>query len=501
VPLTTLEKASPLPDLGSLIADSEWVGGLPGLRAAAGRWQRTMPLVRRELEAEAVLLARPRLWTDTIGALAATGWKMIGAAAPDAPLALLSAAATAAGLPVAPPRAGAGTVARAQRLVRAGGPAYIKLGQFIASAEGLLPPAWVRAFGWCRDQAPPEDPRVAMAAMKRELGDAFAALRVVAPMPLAAGSIAQAHEATLEDGTEVIVKVRRPGLRERLCADIEAMALLAAVAERARPGLRVANLPGFVELFAQLVLQELDFRLEALNLVELGVVCEDAGIDQCSVPRPVPGMVTDAVLVMERLPGVPYDRAQTAFGSRLDSDRLLRLAIQSTLETTLIYGLFHGDMHAGNVLIDDGRRFGLIDLGICGRVSAGERAALVRFIVAFAEMDARRQLEALREFGAIPDSADLAALAADLQPEIDRLDPGRGNTLSFDQLGTTVAGLLRVLSAAHFRLPKELVLFFKNLLYLSGFTASVAPGADLLAEIQPILEHFAAKYPELLSAV
>jgi ubiquinone biosynthesis protein len=322
---------------------------------------------------------------------------------------------------------------------------------------------------------------------------------VVAPAPLAAASIAQAHEGVLEDGTEVIVKVRRPGLRRQLRKDIEAMALLAAVAERVRPGLRMANLPGFVELFAQLVLQELDFRLEALNLVELGAVCEDAGIEQCAVPRPIPGMVTDAVLVMERLPGVPYDRAMAAFGSALESDRLLRLAIQSTLETTLIYGLFHGDLHAGNVLIDDGRRFGLVDLGICGRVTAGERAALVRFIVAFAEMDALRQLEALREFGAIPASADLPALAAELQTEIDRLDPAGGNTLTFDQLGTTVAGILRVLSAAHFRLPKELVLFFKNLLYLSGFTASVAPHADLLAEIQPILEHFVGKYPDLLA--
>ncbi len=493
-----LEKTSSIPDLGALVARSDWIGAQPGLRAAAARWQRTMPAVRRELAAEAASLARPRLWTDTIGAVAVTGWKLVAAAAPDAPITLLSAAAAAAGLPIAPPDPSRATLERAQRLVRAGGPAYIKLGQFIASAEGLLPSGWVNAFAWCRDQAPPEDPHVAMSAMKQELGPAFAALRVVAPMPLAAGSIAQAHEAVLEDGTEVIVKVRRPGLRRQLRADVEAMALLAAVAERVRPGLRMANLPGFVELFAQLVLEELDFRLEALNLVELGTVCEDAGIERCAVPRPIPGMVTDAVLVMERLPGVPYDRAQGEFGPALDSDGLLRLAIQSTLETTLIYGLFHGDLHAGNVLIDDGCRFGLVDLGICGRVDAQERAALIRFIVAFAEMDALRQLEALREFGAIPGSADLTILAVELQKEIDRLDPRFGNTLTFDQLGTTVAGILRVLSSAHFRLPKELVLFFKNLLYLSGFTANVAPHADLLAEIQPILGHFAGKYPELL---
>jgi ubiquinone biosynthesis protein len=484
----------PLPEARQLVARSEWVASWPGLTNSAARWQRTLPRVRRKLEADAAELARPRLWPDTIASLASTSWKVTAAAAPDAPLAMLSAAAAATGMPIAPPRGAGGTLARAQRLARAGGPAYIKLGQFIASARGLLPDEWVDAFAWCHDQAPPLPAGVAVDVVHEALGRRHAQLRDFDPEPMAAASIAQVHVAVLDDGTDVVVKIRRPGLQRRLRADIEAMALVAAIAERLHPAARTANLTGFVELFAQLALQELDLRLEALNLVELGAVFEDAGIDYCTLPRPVPGLVTDRIIVMERVAGVPYDDAEDRYGDQLDSDRLLRLAIQGVLETTLIYGIFHADLHAGNVMIDQGDRFGLVDFGICGRINAEQRAALVAFMLAFAQMDATGQLRALQWFGAVPSDADIEALAAPLQLELEQLDPAAGNDLTFDQLGQTLAGVLRILSESGFRMPKELVLFFKNLLYLTGFTASIAPHANLLSHIEPILTHFTTKY-------
>jgi ubiquinone biosynthesis protein len=491
----------PLPDRRALVASSTWVEARPGLAEAAAGWQRTLPRTRRALEIEAAALARPRLWIDTIGSLASTGWKITSAAAPDAPLALLSAAAAATGLPISPPRHGRGTVERAERLVRAGGPAYVKLGQFIASARGLLPDQWVDAFGWCRDEVPALDRRVAIGVVREQLGARQARLRDFEPEPLAAASIAQVHAAILDDGTEVVVKVRRPGLRRQLRTDIETMALVAAIAERLHPAARMANLSGFVELFAALVLQELDFRLEALNLVELAAAFEDAGIDYCTLPRPVPDMVAEGVLVMERLQGVPYTQARDEYGEALDGDRMLRLAIQGVLETTLIYGLFHGDLHAGNVLIDRGERFSLVDFGICGQIDAVQRAALVRFMLAFAQMDAYGQLTALEQFGAIPPNADISGLAAGLQVELDRIGPSSGNRLTFDQIGETLSRVMGLLTGSGFRMPKELVLYFKNLLYLSGFTASVAPDADLLAQIEPILAHFTAKYAGQLSAL
>jgi ubiquinone biosynthesis protein len=493
--------APPLPDLGALLLSSSWAASEPGLVDAACEWRQSVPALRRTLDAEAAALATPRLWTDTVGSLAATGLKVLAAGAPDAPVALLSAAASAVGLPVSPPSSAAGIVNRAERLVRSGGPAYIKLGQFIASARGLLPDTWVEAFAWCRDEAPRLAPGVAERVLREQLGEERHLVRDFDDEPLAAASIAQVHRARLHDGRDVVVKIRRPGLRRQFRTDIESMALVAAVAERFSASARFANLTGFVELFAELALAELDFRLEALNLVELGVAFRDAGIDYCSVPHPIPDLVRDGVLVMEHVPGVAYDKAKAKYGSRLQGDALLTLAIQGVLETTLMYGVFHGDLHAGNVLIDGGDRFALVDFGICGRIDADQRAALVRFLLAFAEMDARAQLVALEPFGAIPPGADLDALAVPLQAVIEQVDPRAGNQLTFDQLGEVLGSVLRILSASGFRAPKDLVLFFKNLLYLSSFTASVAPDADLLAQIDPVMRHLTSKYPQAVSEI
>jgi ubiquinone biosynthesis protein len=488
--------APPLPDHRALIATSDWVAGRPWLAEEAAIWQRELPPVRARLEREAALLARPRVWIDTVATLATTGWRMASAAAPDAPLQILTAAAGAFGLPVGPSQSGAG-VRTAEELVRAGGPAYVKLGQFISSAEGLLPREWVDAFAWCRDRVPPVPGHVAVARIRQELGERFDELIDLEPEAFAAASIGQVHRARLQDGTDVVVKIRRPDLRRQFAQDVEALALVAAAAHRINASIRVANLPAFVELFAQLALLELDFRLEALNMVELGACFEDAGLEYCDFPRPIPGMVTERVLVMEAVPGVPFTAATDTYGEALDGDRLLDLAIKGVLEGTLAYGRFHGDLHAGNVLVSGGDRFSLVDFGICGRLTATERAGLVRFLLGFAAMDAERQLEALDAFGALPPEADRAAMAVALQQVIDDLPPG----LTVDALGETLGGVLRTLAAHGFQAPKELVLFFKNVLYLSAFTAAIAPEADLLAQIGPQMAYFSGKYGDELLAM
>ena len=293
------------------------------------------------------------------------------------------------------------------------------------------------------------------------------------------------------------------GSERQLHSDIETLALVAAGAERLHPAARTANLTGFVGLFAQLVLQELDFRLEALNLVELAAAFEDAGIDYCTLPRPIPGLVTEGVLVMERIAGVPYDTARDAFGENLDGERMLELAIRGVLETTLIYGLFHGDLHAGNVMIERGDTFALVDFGICGRICAEQRAALVQLharVRADGRPRATRRPRAFRRDpgwnGHRPGPVRLRAASPSSTGSTPR-------ARSCPQLRPGRRGAQRDHANPRrrpFRLPKELVLFFKNLLYLTGFTASVAPDADLLGQVGRVLAHFvsssATNWPE-----
>jgi ubiquinone biosynthesis protein len=494
-----------------MLPHSAWIAARPRLASYAAHWLEVAPPHRDKLLTKAMDLAEPSLGWTTLGAVARAGGRVVAAVGPDGLADIFQLATEARRVrsgrqPRYPQDDKArmeAAVEHAQRLVEAGGPAYVKLGQFIASARGLLPDEWVEAFAWCRDEVPALGAGTAEAIVERTFSkppsELFASFDAA---PVAAASIAQVHRATLRDGTEVVVKVRRPGLRRKFLADIRVMALMAGVAERLVPEARMANLSGFVELFAQIVLEELDFRLEAVNIVELALASENAGQDYVNYPRPIPGLVASNVLVMERVPGVRYTDAAAAFPEAVDGDRLLRLAIQSVLEQTLIYGKFHGDLHAGNVFIAPDGKFSLVDFGIIGRLTAQQRAALVRFMIGFARGDVRMQLETMREFGAIPSNADMDALVADVQVHADKLaDIEIRAGARLDDLAESMSMIMRLLMGSGFVVPKELVLFFKNLLYLNGFAAALAPDANLLDEIEPIFTYFATRYPQAIESM
>ena len=203
-------------------------------------------------------------------------------------------------------------------------------------------------------------------------------------------------------------------------------------------------------------------------------------------PRPIPGMVTEQVLVMELLPGVAYTRLDPT--SELDGDRLLRTGIKGVLEATLTHGVFHGDLHAGNVLIDAAPATSRSSTSASPDVSTPPSAPAScstwrRGPPATRAARSRRCSRSARS----TTSATVERLVDELQAELDLLrDRARGE-VTFDQLGITLGRLLQVLARNGFRMPKELVLFFKNLLYLAGFAASVAPEADVLAVVQDIL--------------
>ena len=489
----------PIRSAAEMLPYSAWAAEIPELPFEVDEWLRTLPKERERLGRESRALATPALHPTGIGRLAQVAARLIGAAAEWATVDLGRAVYRSVIYGERDDPRVSAAVERAQQVVRDSGPVYVKLGQFISTAQGLLPNEVVDAFAWCRDEVPPVPTSVARRIVERELGQPIdAVFESFGEFPLASASIAQVHAARLRDsGREVVVKVRRPGLRRQFEADVRAMALLAAVGEARSGAVRAANAHGFVELFAHLVLEEMDFRLEALNMVEIGLASEDAGMfEALRVPRPMPGLVTQRVLVMEYLPGAPYTDAAGHFDADVDPAAIIRLGIQGVLEHTLVYGIFHGDLHAGNVFLEPDGRFVLLDFGIVGRLDARQRAALVQFMMGVGTWDARAQLEGLREFGAIPDDTDIAELAATLEALDEQQHP---DVITHEQIVEGMGKVMRVLVAHGFRLPKELVLFFKNLLYLNGLAATLAPDLNLLGEVDPIFQYFAAKYEQELS--
>lgn len=488
----------PLPDMTEVLEASPTFAQHPGLRDHARLWLAWGPYARARVREEAAELARPSLRPQTLRAVGRTGVDLAKGVAPglrdDARRRVREGSLEA------------GTAMRhVQELVKAGGSTYIKLGQFVATAQGLLPDEWVDAFGWCRDTATPLPDGLAEqmfeARFEVPLEAVFSSFDAE---PLGSASIGQVHAATLHDGTEVVVKVRRPGLRDQFERDLRSMALAAAAAERASRSARVANLSGFVELFAEMVLEEIDFRFEALNQVELALAAEAAEQDYTIFPRPIPHLTAEDVFVMTRVNGVPYDKALATYPDVVDGERLLNLAINGTLEHMVAYGIFHGDLHAGNVLINERGDFSIIDFGIAGRIDAEQRAAVVTFLFGFARNDNLLQLQGLQAFGAVPEGADLPALAAQIELELNAVDPtllSREGEFTVDKLGQALGTIIKVLASNGFQLPKELVLFFKNLLYLNGFAANLAPDTNLFDQIEPSFGYFLSKYPMELGQI
>ena len=374
------------------------------------------------------------------------------------------------------------------------GPTYIKLGQIIASGDGVFPPELVAEFKWCRDQVTPEPWPVVEQVLTEELGGPLAtAFASVERTPLAAASIAQVHAATLRDGTPVVVKVQRPSVSARVHQDLAVMAWLAPHLVGRIPVAALANPPALVELFAETIVEELDFRLEAENMLDVAMTF--AALDQRAfvVPRPHPTLVTRRMLVMERLAGFNFSDVEGMRAAGVDTDQVVRSGMVGFLEGAMIHGIFHGDLHAGNLFVLPSGKIALLDFGITARLSESKRLALLSLLVGATNGDIRSQVAALRDLGALPPDTEIETVIAQLGLDRPPVDPTQ---LSADELVGELQRSIRSLLALGARMPKELMLFVKNLVFLDGAIATLAPDLDLFEEIEAISLMFAEKHGE-----
>ena len=163
------------------------------------------------------------------------------------------------------------------------------------------------------------------------------------------------------------------------------------------------------------------------------------------------------------------------------------------LEWPMRYGVFHGDLHGCNLLVLADGRVGLLDHGITGRLDEKRRLAFLRLLMGGTVNDLTMQLEALRDLGALPDDVDIKAVITDLKLDGPPIDP---TTLTADQMVAEIRELTKALLAYGARMPKELMLFVKNMLFLDGAIATMAPDVDLFAEITQVATHFATHHGE-----
>lgn len=440
-----------LPEADGTVLPPTWLDGLAIQRAAAERRAAQLIIPKRRV----LLRALP-----------------IGARSVGIGIAALTGGAQAA----AP---------RMRKLCERQGPTYLKLGQVVSGGAGLFPQPMIDAFTDFRDALPPETWDHVERVITEEIPGGVGRFASIDRVPLAAASIAQVHAATLPDGREVVIKVQRPRVSDQVATDLTLLATTAHFVDRFIPAARTANLPGIVNYLAETVVQELDFRLEAENMLDVGAaLSHGTSAGGVVAPRPHHDLVTRRVLVMERMHGIPSGDAAAVRAAGVDIEALLRSGFMSFLEGAMVHGVFHGDLHPGNVIVLADGRYGILDFGIVGRIDKVGRMAFTRLLEAGFRDDHRGQLEAMRDLGAFPADANLD----DLERDIDRDAIPVGSKLpNMQAVATTIRANLRMMMRHHFRLPTLLVLLSKNLLFANDTLQRYAPDMDLLGDAGPFI--------------
>ena len=385
---------------------------------------------------------------------------------------------------------------RMRKAVERLGSTYIKLGQIISSGEGLFPAELVNEFKLCRDQVPAIPFESVKKTIESELGkpliEVFSFIDTTA---LAAASIAQVHLATLLSGEEVVVKVQRPTVSKMVRKDLRVMAWLAPHLVGRIKVSALANPPALVELFAETIVEELDFRIEASNMLDVAKMLCELNQDRYIIPRPHPTLATQRVLVMQRLSGFKFDDVVGMKNAGIDTHSVIRTGMIAFMEGAMIYGVFHGDLHGGNLFVMPDGRTALLDFGIVGRLSGARRMAFLRLMLNATTNNVVGQVEALRDLGALPMDTDIHAVIKDLNLGDAAIDP---TTLSGEELVKEVQRIVKALMGYGARMPKELMLYVKNMVFLDGAIARLAPELDILAEIASISMLFAERHGERL---
>ena len=371
------------------------------------------------------------------------------------------------------------------------GPTYIKMGQIISSGEGIFPPELVKEFRLLRDRVPAEPFDTVRRTIEEDLGVPLEAVFAhIDRTPIAAASIAQVHAATLITGEEVVVKVQRRAVASLVRRDLQAMSWFAPHLVGRIPISALANPPALVELFAETIVEELDFRLEAENMLDTARVLRSTNQQLTMVvPRPHHTLVTKRVLVQERLSGYVWDDAAGMRAGGIDTEAVVRASMVAFLEGVMLHGVFHGDLHGGNLFVLADGRVALLDHGITGRLDESKRLAFLRLMLAGTTNDVRLQVQSLCQLGALPLDTDV--VIRDLKLDGPVKDPTK---MTPDELIGEIRDITKALLGYGARMPKELMLYVKDLLFLDGAMATLAPNLDLFGTLTEIAMHFATQH-------
>ncbi len=366
------------------------------------------------------------------------------------------------------------------------GPTYVKVGQIVSSQASVIPAEWEEQLAKLQSNVPPFPSDQVREIIVDQLGappeELYAAFD---PLAFAAASTAQVHRATLHDGTEVVVKVQRPNIRNQMRADVGIMRNAARVLSSRSQALRAIDLSGMVDEFGSNAIRELDYTGEAYNAYRL--TQNMAGIPGVHIPTIYPELSSDRILTMEFIRGVKISNLEAIDAAGLDRKTLAQNALRAIVKQLLIDGFFHADPHPGNVLVNlETGDIAFIDTGMVGELELSQRLNIIQLLIAVTQNDVMGMASVMKSLS-VPfvDKVDEKAYYKDFERTVGRAMIS-GSKADFGQTVNLAMDLLR---RHGLRLDANLTLAIKALMQAQAIAVLLFPEGGIVADgVQMIRE-------------
>ncbi|MGA0606093.1 2-polyprenylphenol 6-hydroxylase [Phenylobacterium sp. VNQ135] len=368
------------------------------------------------------------------------------------------------------------------------GPVAIKLGQLLSTRADIFGRQFAEDLSRLKDRLAPFPTAVARAEVEYALGRPIETLFASFGEPVAAASLAQAHEAVLLDGRRVAVKVLRPAIARRVAEDSEVLDLAARLVNRWVPAARRLEPRGFAQTVIRATELELDLRLEAAGADELGEVMAEDGY--MAAPVVVWDGVGKRVLTMEWAKGRPLSDEDVLADPALDRKALADNLIRAFLAQALDHGVFHADLHEGNLFVAAPAQITAVDYGIVGRIGAPERRYLAEILWGFLNRDYEQIARVHFEAGYVPARHSVSAFAQALRAVG---EPIFGRAAAEVPMSRVLTQLFEITALFDMRLRPELVLLQKTMMTVEGVARRIDPDHDIWAASEPVVRRWIAR--------
>jgi predicted unusual protein kinase regulating ubiquinone biosynthesis (AarF/ABC1/UbiB family) len=360
------------------------------------------------------------------------------------------------------------------------GPTFIKLGQLLSTRADLLPAPYLDALTRLQDHIEPfafeEVDTIVSGELGVRLSKAFAEFET---QPLAAASLAQVHRARMRDGREVVVKVQRPNIREQIVEDLEALGQSAQFLDLHTELGKRYDFENMLNGLRKSLLRELDFKLEANNLITFADNLRE--FERIVIPAPVEDFCTSRVLTMEYIPGKKITDLSPLRLMEIDGPSLARELFRAYLKQILLDGFMHADPHPGNVFLTDDDQIALLDLGMVARLLPGFRDNVLRLLLAISEGRGEEAAEVTIRMGEPKERFD----KTEFTKRIGELVAEHADaSLSRLNSGQVVLEITKISADCWFRLPSDFTMVAKALLNLDRSVFTLDPSFEPAAIIR-----------------